>query len=314
MKLSLRLALLERRRQLLPRLEPLFNQWKAAHIPMSVLPDDHRHHPHRDRAAPVTGTRRARDLLECACHLSDDTACFAFLPAARSPCCSLPCEPGTRRLLLDVARAADAGARQHRHQGPLPGLPHRRARRRRRQVPRSATSRSPSGSTSARASTPATEGARQAVRALPHRPQGARQGHPRLRVVRRHRPLRPQRAHLVPARGQAPDDQVQRLPQREDAVGHAHLPEGADGVRRVPQQPARRSAREHAPLRALPRRQDVAHDRRRAVRSRPRHALSAREEARAASSARPATSRRVRARRRIRRRRSRRPTRRAIRS
>ena len=37
MKLSLRLALLERRRQLLPRLEPLFNQWKAAHIPMSVL-------------------------------------------------------------------------------------------------------------------------------------------------------------------------------------------------------------------------------------------------------------------------------------
>ena len=35
--LSLRLALLERRRQLLPRLEPLFNQWKAAHIPMSVL-------------------------------------------------------------------------------------------------------------------------------------------------------------------------------------------------------------------------------------------------------------------------------------
>lgn len=37
MELSLRLALLERRRQLLPRLEPLFNQWKAAHIPMSVL-------------------------------------------------------------------------------------------------------------------------------------------------------------------------------------------------------------------------------------------------------------------------------------
>jgi hypothetical protein len=37
MKLSLRLALLERRRQLLPRLEPLFNQWKAAHIPMSVV-------------------------------------------------------------------------------------------------------------------------------------------------------------------------------------------------------------------------------------------------------------------------------------
>ncbi|HEY1584243.1 MAG TPA: 4Fe-4S dicluster domain-containing protein, partial [Polyangia bacterium] len=37
MTLSLRLALLERRRQLLPRLEPLFNQWKAAHIPMSVV-------------------------------------------------------------------------------------------------------------------------------------------------------------------------------------------------------------------------------------------------------------------------------------
>jgi len=37
MRLSLRLALLERRRQLLPRLEPLFNQWKAAHIPMSVV-------------------------------------------------------------------------------------------------------------------------------------------------------------------------------------------------------------------------------------------------------------------------------------
>jgi Fe-S-cluster-containing hydrogenase component 2 len=32
-----RLALLERRRVLLPRLEPLFNQWKAAHIPMSVI-------------------------------------------------------------------------------------------------------------------------------------------------------------------------------------------------------------------------------------------------------------------------------------
>jgi Fe-S-cluster-containing hydrogenase component 2 len=37
MKLSLQLALLERRRVLLPRLEPLFNQWKAAHIPMSVV-------------------------------------------------------------------------------------------------------------------------------------------------------------------------------------------------------------------------------------------------------------------------------------
>ena len=32
-----RLALLERRRVLLPRLEPLFNQWKAAHIPMSII-------------------------------------------------------------------------------------------------------------------------------------------------------------------------------------------------------------------------------------------------------------------------------------
>ena len=37
MKLSHRLALLERRRVLLPRLEPLFNQWKAAHIPMSIV-------------------------------------------------------------------------------------------------------------------------------------------------------------------------------------------------------------------------------------------------------------------------------------
>jgi hypothetical protein len=37
MKLSLELALLERRRVLLPHLEPLFNQWKAAHIPMSVV-------------------------------------------------------------------------------------------------------------------------------------------------------------------------------------------------------------------------------------------------------------------------------------
>jgi hypothetical protein len=37
MKLSHRLALLERRRVLLPRLEPLFNQWKAVHIPMAVV-------------------------------------------------------------------------------------------------------------------------------------------------------------------------------------------------------------------------------------------------------------------------------------
>jgi hypothetical protein len=36
-KLALRLALLERRRVLLPRLEPLFNQWKAAHVPMAVI-------------------------------------------------------------------------------------------------------------------------------------------------------------------------------------------------------------------------------------------------------------------------------------
>ena len=33
----MRLALLERRRVLLPRLEPLFSQWKAVHIPMSVI-------------------------------------------------------------------------------------------------------------------------------------------------------------------------------------------------------------------------------------------------------------------------------------
>jgi Fe-S-cluster-containing hydrogenase component 2 len=37
MMLSHRLALLERRRVLLPRLEPLFNQWKAVHIPMSIV-------------------------------------------------------------------------------------------------------------------------------------------------------------------------------------------------------------------------------------------------------------------------------------
>jgi hypothetical protein len=37
MRLSHRLALLERRRVLLPRLEPLFNQWKAVHIPMAVV-------------------------------------------------------------------------------------------------------------------------------------------------------------------------------------------------------------------------------------------------------------------------------------
>jgi hypothetical protein len=36
-KLALRLAMLERHRVLLPRLEPLFAQWKAAHIPMSIV-------------------------------------------------------------------------------------------------------------------------------------------------------------------------------------------------------------------------------------------------------------------------------------
>ncbi len=35
--LAHRLALMERRRVVLPRLEPLFNQWKAVHIPMSVV-------------------------------------------------------------------------------------------------------------------------------------------------------------------------------------------------------------------------------------------------------------------------------------
>jgi Fe-S-cluster-containing hydrogenase component 2 len=35
-KLADRLALLERRRVMLPRLEPLFSQWKAVHVPMSV--------------------------------------------------------------------------------------------------------------------------------------------------------------------------------------------------------------------------------------------------------------------------------------
>lgn len=37
MEIAMRLALLERRRVLLPRLEPLFNQWKAVHIPMSII-------------------------------------------------------------------------------------------------------------------------------------------------------------------------------------------------------------------------------------------------------------------------------------
>jgi hypothetical protein len=32
-----RLALLERRRVLLPRLEPLFSQWKAVHVPMAIM-------------------------------------------------------------------------------------------------------------------------------------------------------------------------------------------------------------------------------------------------------------------------------------
>ncbi len=35
--LAQRLALLERRRVMLPRLEPLFTQWKAVHVPMSVI-------------------------------------------------------------------------------------------------------------------------------------------------------------------------------------------------------------------------------------------------------------------------------------
>jgi hypothetical protein len=34
---ALKLALLERRRVLLPRLEPLFRHWKAVHVPMAVV-------------------------------------------------------------------------------------------------------------------------------------------------------------------------------------------------------------------------------------------------------------------------------------
>jgi Fe-S-cluster-containing hydrogenase component 2 len=37
MALAHQLALLERRRVLLPRLEPLYNQWKAVHVPMSIV-------------------------------------------------------------------------------------------------------------------------------------------------------------------------------------------------------------------------------------------------------------------------------------
>jgi hypothetical protein len=36
-ELAHRLALMERRRVLLPQMEPLFNQWKSVHIPMSVI-------------------------------------------------------------------------------------------------------------------------------------------------------------------------------------------------------------------------------------------------------------------------------------
>jgi hypothetical protein len=36
-ELAHRLALMERRRVLLPRLQPLYDQWKAVHVPMSVV-------------------------------------------------------------------------------------------------------------------------------------------------------------------------------------------------------------------------------------------------------------------------------------
>jgi hypothetical protein len=36
-RLAERLAVLERRRVLLPRLEPLFTHWKAVHVPMSII-------------------------------------------------------------------------------------------------------------------------------------------------------------------------------------------------------------------------------------------------------------------------------------
>jgi hypothetical protein len=36
-RLADRMTLLERRRVLLPRMMPLFNQWKAVHVPMSIV-------------------------------------------------------------------------------------------------------------------------------------------------------------------------------------------------------------------------------------------------------------------------------------
>src|SRR6185312_13985964 len=73
--------------------------------------DDHRHHPHRDRAAPVRGPDARAICL---------SARAFFATIRRDPPLSTPrglpaggrsCKPGARRLLLDVARAADAVAR-----------------------------------------------------------------------------------------------------------------------------------------------------------------------------------------------------------
>ena len=70
---------------------------------------------------------------------------------------------------------------------------------------------------------------------------------------------------------------------RRRRVGHADLSEGADGVRGLPPQPARRSARADAQAAsAATTRADWNMLEKRAVRSRPRHALSARAQARAA--------------------------------
>ena len=215
--------------------------------------------------------------------------------ACAASCCSSSSAHRARRLLLDVARAADAGARQHRRQRPLPGLPRRLARRRHRQVPQVPRAHRRAAAR-AQGRARVAQGARQAVRAVPHRPQGARtrtsSASPRsaastASITTRSPPFALEGKHQTTKCNDCHKEKTQS--------GTLHVSEGADGVRELPQQPARRPAREHAPLRALPRRQDVAHARQRAVRSRSRHALSAREEARARSSARPATSRRSRA-------------------
>ena len=142
-------------------------------------------------------------------------------------------EPRAGRLLLDVARAAGAGARAT----STARITARTATSARATSPStsasSATSRSPSGSASARACTRRPRRSASSASSATPTTRGANKDILGFAVVRRQRSLRPQRAHVVPARGQAPDDQVQRLPQGEDAVGDADVLEGADGVRRA---------------------------------------------------------------------------------